>query len=188
MSTGMNWITISTASTDSPETAIHLRTVHTSAGLRPRTWFMDSLLRLADPGVLLVSPVPVSPRPCDREEKCAVLEGFDVVRHAVVKCEKAAGGQIERPSERPHPDAAANGMDGDSPLRLVSRNPGVRLECGQDDAKVVVLHEGLGVLAAGRLRFAVELLQLSREVEFQEGSGHRLRVRPPVRTLVVRRV
>jgi hypothetical protein len=106
----------------------------------------------------------------------------------VVKCEKTAGGQIERPSERPHSDATANGVDGNSPLRLVPRNPGVCLEGGQDDAKVVVLHEGLGVLAADRLRFAVELLQLSREIEFQEGSGHRLRVRPPVLTLVVRRV
>lgn len=106
---------------------------------------------------------------------------------AQVECEKAACGQIERPLERSDPDVATDGVDGDSSLRLMSRNTRVRFECDQDDAEVVVLHERLGVLATRRLGFAVELLELSREIEFQKGSGHWLRVRSPVLTVFVTR-
>ena len=42
--------------------------------------------------VLLASLGPVPPRPCDREEKCAIFEGFDLVKDAVAKGEKTAGG------------------------------------------------------------------------------------------------
>jgi hypothetical protein len=35
------------------------------------------------------------------------------------------------------------------------------------------------------VRFAVKLPELSREVEFQEGRGHRLWMRPPVRMVFV---
>lgn len=107
---------------------------------------------------------------------------------ALVEREKTACAQIERAFERSHPDVAADGVDGDASLRLMSRNTGVRFECDQHDAEVVVLHERFGVLAIRRLGFAVELLELSREIEFQEGGGHGLRVRSPVLTIFVTRV
>jgi hypothetical protein len=61
----------------------------------------------------------------------------------------------------------------------------VRLECSQDDPKVVVLRERLGVLATRRLGLTMKLLELPPEIEFQKGRGHRLRVRSPVLTVFV---
>jgi hypothetical protein len=141
--------------------------------------------RPTDPDFLLASPVPVSARPRDGEEKYAVFKGLEVVRQALVECEQTARAQIERPSERPQPDVAPNSVDRDSSLCSMSRNPRVRLECGQDHPKVVVLHKRLGVLATRRLGLTVELLELPRQIEFQKGSGHRLRVRSPGLTVLV---
>jgi hypothetical protein len=128
---------------------------------------------------------PASARPGDGEEQCAVFKGFDVVRQALVEGEKIACAQIERPLESSHPDVATESVDGDSSFRLMSRNTRVRSEGDQDDTEVVVLHQRLGVLATRRRGFAVELLELSREIEFQEGGGHGWRVRSPVLTVFV---
>jgi len=137
------------------------------------------------PDLLLASPAPVSARPCDGEEKRAVSKGLDVMSQALVECEETACGQIEHAFERANPDVATDGVDGDASLRLMPRNTGVRFEYDQDNAEVVVLHERLDVLATRRLEFAVELLELSREIEFQKGGGHGLRVRSPVLTVFV---
>ncbi len=103
----------------------------------------------------------------------------------LIEREQAAGEQIERASERPDPDAAAEGVNRDSPFRLVLSGTGLRPERDEDDAEVVVLHERLGVLTARGLRLAVKLVELSREIELQERGGHRLRVRPPVLAFLV---
>jgi hypothetical protein len=107
------------------------------------------------------------------------------MRQAPVEREQTPGGQIERPSERSHTDVASNGLDRDSSFGPMSRNARMRLERGQDNAEVIVLHERLGVLAARRLEFTLELFELSREIELQKGSGHRLRVRSPAWTMIV---
>jgi hypothetical protein len=100
--------------------------------------------------------------------------------HALVEYEETAGTQIERSFERAQPNVAPNGLDGDSPLRVMSWNPRVRLERDQDDTEVVVFDERLGVLPTRRLRLAVQLLELSREIKLQKRSRHWLRVRSPV--------
>lgn len=99
--------------------------------------------------------------------------------HALVECEETAGGKIERPLERAQPNVAPDGLHGDSPLRVVPRNPRVHLERDQDDAEIVVFDERLGVLTIRRLRLAVQLLELSREIKLQKRSRHWLRVRSP---------
>lgn len=83
----------------------------------------------------LVGPARASPRPCDREEKGGVFRGLDLLSHVLVECGETAGRQIERLLERALPNAPTDGLDRDSPLRVVSRNARVRLEPDQDDTK-----------------------------------------------------
>jgi hypothetical protein len=61
-----------------------------------------------------------------------------------------------------------------------------RFERGENDAKVVVLHERPGVLAGAPSGFAVELFEFSLQIKLQKGSSHRRRVWPPMLTVAVR--
>ena len=99
------------------------------------------------------------------------------MRHGLVECENTAGGQVERSPDRSDPDATTDRVNRDSPLRSVLGNTRMCGECDEDDAEIVVLHEGLGVVASRRLGLAVKLIELSHQIEFEKRSGHRLRMR-----------
>jgi hypothetical protein len=69
-----------------------------------------------------------------------------------------------------------DGLDRNPAFVLVPGKLRTCPQCDEDDAKVVVLDESLGVLAAVPVGFAVKLLQFPDQIEFEEGSGHRRRV------------
>jgi hypothetical protein len=60
------------------------------------------------------------------------------------------------------------------------RNARARLERGQHDSQVVELQKGLSVVAGLPIRFTVELLEFSPEIELEIGPRCRLRVWPPL--------
>jgi hypothetical protein len=122
----------------------------------------------------------VSARPRDSEEKRAVFKGFDVMSQAPIQREKIACEKIKRPAQRSQPYVAAKSVNRDSPLRLMPRNSRVGFDGREDDTEVFVLHKRLGLLTTRPVGFAVELLELSREIEFQKRTGHRRRVRSPM--------
>ena len=124
-------------------------------------------------------------RPRDRYEKRALFKRLNIMRHVLVQCEQGAPGQIERSAFRSHEDVAGDGLDRDPAFVLVPGKARTCLQCDEDDAKVVILDESLGILAAVPVRFAVKLLQFPDEIEFEKGSGHRCRVRSPVLLVVV---
>ena len=124
-------------------------------------------------------------RPRNSEEKRAFFKRLNVMRQVLVQCEQGSGGQIECPAFCSHQDMAGDGLDRDPAFVLMPGKPRTCLQRDEDDAKVVILDERLGVLSAVPLGFAVKLLQFPREIEFEKGSGHRRRVRSPVLVVVV---
>src|SRR4029079_15750013 len=59
------------------------------------------------------------PGPGDREEKVALFERFDVMRHSVIEREKTTGAEAERPSRGSHVEVARKHVDRDPALGLV---------------------------------------------------------------------
>jgi hypothetical protein len=76
--------------------------------------------------------------------------------------------RFPRPALGPHLDVTDNGLDGDPTLRLMPRQARSRFERGENDAKVVVLHERPGVLAGSPFGFAVELFEFSLQIKLQK--------------------
>jgi hypothetical protein len=126
--------------------------------------------------------------PCDRQKKGAVFKGLDVVRDVAIQGEKASRRKIERTTRRAHLNVASETVDAKPAVGLMLRDPCARFERGQDDAKIVVLHERPGVLTALPLRLTLELLDFSVEVEFEERGSHRLLVRSAVLRMLVQAI
>ena len=66
---------------------------------------------------------------------------------AAIECDEPARGQIERAPQRPHLYVAADQEDRQATLRAMTSNAAVRLERGENDAKIVVLRQRLRILA-----------------------------------------
>ena len=134
----------------------------------------------------LLHPIPVSSRPRDREENRAFFESLNVMRQVVVQCEQGSDRQIECTTFCSHRHMTGDSLDRDPAFVLVPGKSRACLQCDEDDAKVVILDEGLRVLAAVPVGFAVKLLQFPGQIEFEKGSCQRRRMRPPVLVVVVR--
>ena len=134
----------------------------------------------------LLHPIPISSRPRDREEKRAFFESLNVMRQVVVQCEQGSDRQIECTTFCSHRHMTGHSLDRDPAFILVTGKPRACLQCDEDNAKVVILDEGLRVLAAVPVGFAVKLLQFPGQIEFEKGSCQWRRMRPPVLVVVVR--
>ena len=108
------------------------------------------------------------------------------MRQVVVQCEQGSDRQIECTTFCSHRHMTGHSLDRDPAFILVPGKPRACLQCDEDDAKVVILDEGLRVLAAVPVGFAVKLLQFPGQIEFEKGSCQRRRMRPPVLVVVVR--
>ena len=71
-------------------------------------------------------------------------------------------------------------VDRDSPVGLVFGNARVRLEGGQDDAKVLIFHERPGVAPRAPGLFMAKPVNFGREIEFEKRARHRRCVRTTV--------
>src|SRR4029079_3035579 len=106
----------------------------------------------------------------------------------LIQGEQTARREVEGSALGSQLDVAGNRLDRDASLRLMRGKTRTRLQGGQDDSKVLVLDEGLRVLAAAPPGLAMELLQLPREIEFEIRGRHRLRVRASVLCVFIGRV
>jgi hypothetical protein len=119
-------------------------------------------------------------RPGNCQKKRAVFERLDVVPNALVEREQATHWQIEGSTSGTDLDVTADRLDRNPALCLVIWYTSARFHCDQYDPQVVVLHEGLGVVAGLPLWFPMEQLELRAEVELDVDCRHRVRIRPAV--------
>jgi hypothetical protein len=79
------------------------------------------------------------------------------MRQVAVQCEQSSDRQIECTAFCSHRHMAGDSLDRDPAFGLVPRKSRACLQGDEDDAKIVILDEGLGVLAAVPVGFAVKL-------------------------------
>lgn len=84
------------------------------------------------------------------------------MRQVVIQCEQRSDGEIECTTFCSHRHMSGDSLDRDPAFGLVAWKSLACLQCDEDDAEIVVLDEGLRVLAAVPVGFAVKLLKFPR--------------------------
>src|SRR5579864_1875968 len=119
-------------------------------------------------------------RPDDGQQKRTVVEGLEVMGFALIECDQTPGPKVERAPSGIQAKMTREHVDRDASVRLVLRNADTRSQRRQDDTEVVVLDQGPGVSAGLPSALEVQAVDLGRQIEFEEWTGHRRRVRSPV--------